>query len=730
MSTTDTEDQDDVGGVLAAGPIDDGVRSQVQAAEIPVTPLASSDGTRGVGDAPIDPAPTAALAIPEVTVEFETPGKKPRGRRSVDPNHGRDVTSMVALRAGAIRTLDRRADVKGIPVSDRLFAGQTFAQCKTDLERVQALAGMVLGVLSASPHRIPLSLPDAFFKNGTIKDYAAVALLGRWLILDDAPGLQTRRGKPMDRMRVLKLVTAIANDRLRASRLESENMGAAASAPKPMTNARIAAVIHHVTGEDIAPGEVKSLRKSAVLAIADFLDHCRGTMQRETLSPVLSDVLLALDGKAAAAPTPTVPPTLTGSLAASAVRPGNGFTIRAHYSDDDQAALYRPALGAVREGPSVHYRATGTSGRTPGTQIYTPDIALSEFRVEAVIDRLELTLDVAHWAHHRTVKSVIDKATGGSTFVKDLTENSRRLENAHEGGFAFANTPGRFNIIVQEPTPAKIAAMLEALDKRFGLIGKPVITLLELSVDVYVDQLRGPADRRREQMVTVLHRHHHHWIDPSMTLAAEDRRQVYDAGAKRLKRPLFEHKKGSTMLASLRDANNPEARGLILGQTPEAIILNASVYSIDRALGVEVALQHKVTDQRNKSSGSHIELLPRYRRARMEVILSGDTLHQTYGITHLEDLTGERLRKIKRDHLSLYLPVLSDDPVQFAVEAERFARSGVYALDLYQRARAKQAGHRTGMGKHGKLVGWTEMNNRTGEAIDRLAKTWEGFNAP
>ena len=73
---------------------------------------------------------------------------------------------------------------------------------------------------------------------------------------------------------------------------------------------------------------------------------------------------------------------------------------------------------------------------------------------------------------------------------------------------------------------------------------------------------------------------------------------------------------------------------------------------------------------------------------------------------------------------------MSDDPVMFAVEAERFARGGVYALDLYQRAVATQAGTRIATGKHGKLVAWTQMNARTGEAIDRLARRWKGFRAP
>lgn len=116
--------------------------------------------------------------------------------------------------------------------------------------------------------------------------------------------------------------------------------------------------------------------------------------------------------------------------------------------------------------------------------------------------------------------------------------------------------------------------------------------------------------------------------------------------------------------------------------------------------------------------------------ARLELTFSANTLHETFGIRHPEDLTWERLRTIKRQHLSLFLPVLSDDPVMFAVEAERFARGGVYALDLCQRAVVTQASTRTATGKQGKLVAWTQINARTGEAIDRLARRWGGFRAP
>lgn len=94
----------------------------------------------------------------------------------------------------------------------------------------------------------------------------------------------------------------------------------------------------------------------------------------------------------------------------------------------------------------------------------------------------------------------------------------------------------------------------------------------------------------------------------------------------------------------------------------------------------------------------------------------------------LAPITRERLRAIKRKHLSLFLPVLSDDPVVFAIEAECFARAGVYALDLYQRtiAAGTKNSKRKAMGKHGQLKAWTEMNDRIGASIDRQAETWKG----
>ena len=690
-----------------------------------------------VDPASTHPAPGGAAAFPDARPTPAALRRKPQGRKRVDRNQGKDLSWISDIAAGHIAPLDLRADLAGIPASKRLFLGRAFARCTDDLERVQSLGGAVLTAFSSPMHKpTPLSIDDARDKSGAIRDKAAVPVFGRWLILDGAPGMTRRPGKSFDRLGVLKLVAAVGHHCVKADRLEEEIPATVSMASGRLTDARIAELIHNVIGEEITVGAVKSLRKSAVHAVGDFLAHHCGGRPRKSASPLLGRVLDALDGTATK-PIAATSSASSGRMVIRAARPGLGFNLAARYSSAGQAEVYRARAGASLDGPSVVYRSFGAATRRDDAAVYAPEVQPGAFRVDALFDRMEISISVRRWVPFRTLKAAVDAACGASVYVKDLTNRSSWLEALADAGATSLEEPGHYKILVQEPTPEKIAALLKAVDARCGLTGKAEIALLELSLDFIPEGTPIPAEREvfREQLVTVLHRHHHHWIDPALQPREAERRQSYSTGKtatgkKSRMRPIYRHDKRSGLLASVRDVARDEARAVILGTQPEEIFLNSTAYDGKRELGLEVSLQNKVTDQRNNAAGTVRTLPETERRARMEVILAANTLHETFGIWHLEDLTRERLRTIKRQHLSLFLPVMSDDPVMFAVEAERFARSGVYALDLYQRAVARQAGTRAATGKHGKLAAWTQIDARTGEAIDRLARRWRGYRAP
>ena len=679
-----------------------------------------------------DPALAGVAAIPPAAVAPATRTPRSRGRKRVDPNHGKDTNLMAIVQLGIVQRLDRRAEGAGVPAPDRLFLGRAVGQCTDDGERVRAIAGIVLTAFPSPDHATtPLSIHDARTSTGAIKDKAAVAVLGRWLLLEGAPGLATRRGKPMDRLAVLKVVAAVAHDAVRADRLREEFEPTVLE--RHLTDARIAAIFHRVIGENMTPGEARSLRRSATLALGDFLDHHRGGTSRRGLSPLLIDVLTALGpATATSSTTPISTPKVTGRMVAAARKPAHGFEIAARYSSVEQAAIYCAQSGAALDGPTVVYTAVGSGGRLAGRHTYAPDLAMSDFRVEALFDRLVLTFIVGRRVSFRVLRAAAEKATGRPVYVKEITAEQARVARSALPSPPAATTHGRYEITLQEPTPDMVKSALDAIEAICALVGAPEIVLLELSLDFSPDPSLGPSERltAREKMVTVLHRHHYQWIDPTLQPKETERRQTYQAGETTQARPLIRHAKRSTLPVTLRDVSREEARSVILGTLPEEIVLNATVYDGTRLLGAEVSVQHKVTDQRKKKDNSYIVLLPEFRRARMEVILTDDTLRETYGIRFLSDLTGERLRTIKREHLSLLLPVLPDDPVAFAAQAERFARGGVYALDLYQRALAYQTKNRDGTGKHGRLVAWTTMNDLTGAAIDKLARKWKGFRWP
>ncbi len=535
----------------------------------------------------------------------------------------------------------------------------------------------------------------------------------------------------MDRLAVFKLVAAVAHDAVRADRIRQEFE--TPSPLRPLTDARVAAIVHRVIGEAMTPGEARSLRRSAALALGDFLDHHRGSKSRRALSPLLVDVLTGLGQATKPSSTAAISaPKITGRIVAGAVRAGHGFEIAARYNRASEAAIYRAQTGAALDGPVVAYKPLVSPARPAHRHTCVPDLTLADYRIVALLDRLVLSVTVPRRVSFSVLKTVAEKAIGRPVHVKDVTVGTDPLGHSSGSAAPAGLRPGSYEITLQEPTPEMVKAALDAIDATCGLTGKPEIALLELSLDFNVNPSLAPTERltARERMVTVLHRHHHQWIDPILQPKETDRRQVYWSGETTQARPLIRHAKRSSLPISLRDVSREEARSVILCTLPEEIFLNATVYDGRRELGLEVALQHKITDERNNAAGTVKILSEAECRARMEVILTGNTLGETYGIRFLSDLTGERLRTIKREHLTLFLPVLPDDPVAFAAQAERFARGGVYALDLYQRALASQTKSRDGTGKHGRLVAWTAMNDRTGAAIDKLARRWKGFRWP
>ncbi len=224
-----------------------------------------------------------------------------------------------------------------------------------------------------------------------------------------------------------------------------------------------------------------------------FLDHHRGSRARNTLSPLLTGVLDALQG-IAAGPVPATSSASSRRTVIRTAKPGHGFDLAARYSDAGRAYGYRARASALLDGPMVTYRQKRDAIPRANAKPYGPESLPREFHINALFDRMVIAVSVRRWVPFRTLKAAADGACGASVYVKDLTEQATELERLAEGGVVLTRVLGRYEIQVQEPTPEKISALLKAIDARCGLTGMAEIALLELALDFIPAGTPTPAE--------------------------------------------------------------------------------------------------------------------------------------------------------------------------------------------------------------------------------------------
>jgi len=274
------------------------------------------------------------------------------------------------------------------------------------------------------------------------------------------------------------------------------------------------------------------------------------------------------------------------------------------------------------------------------------------------------------------------------------------------------------------------------------------VFLIELSVD-FRPKDNFPPDERlilREQMVGLLQRHHH-WTVLSDNHVC-DARFVVGSGNKSRRNYLFASPGKAKRRNSDCSFGEAETRKRIRHNSYEREIpLDATIYKGHRNDNLQVSLQHKIADRRNKAAGTIVSLSERERRARMEVEISGyRRLCEVLGVCTVQDLAKLDFRRAQKEYLSLWLPTSKNDPHEKGETWLQFASRGVYGVHHVQQLKlmeenesnskaGKTSGTRTprlraGAGDNGYLVSWTEANNMIGKAIDKLQRGWSDFSFP
>lgn len=386
-----------------------------------------------------------------------------------------------------------------------------------------------------------------------------------------------------------------------------------------------------------------------------------------------------------------------------------------------------------------------------GRRLLTPQLDLNAYNCRAEIDWIEFRLPTKRYHQARNMQPKVagmfaDIGSASTVYVSGPTRKPGYM------GYDFI-------IKVQQPKPRELVQVLGRMAafyrlERSELPDLPIMGL-EISVDFYVKDTHARTENCRNllrwQMVDALRRHLK--PDPALT-------ELPEASPR-----FFGDQYGGNGATFFVNGNATELSPKLitlapsLGLAPEALVAldikshnqpNIDVTSWIGAKGFEVMLRtmDKTTDQRDPGSGTFRKLSSADSRARLEVTLQGqiDEVggHGAFGFKKLGDLQHHLFKAIRRTVFEFFLPTLGNqcDSTMLGVklranEEEVFRRSGVYGLDRFQRgiqtanrARAdkgEKSAPRVRLGDKGRMVSWTDMNQKVDRALKKLGRDWEAL---
>jgi hypothetical protein len=623
--------------------------------------------------------------------------------------------------------------------------------------------------------KVPASLEDAIRANAQeAKPEAELVLFGHWLLLDGRPGLKKTAGPEPDYKEIMTCVAACLyglKSRERRERNEDKLAHAASTravnrSSRPRPNSRKQDITKHdlrdwwakMFDESRNVSDFDAKLKSMRRLLPAYLSHLKsGTVthgsKTVTKSPKISAVLAAISGKVDAQPA-----RRQTQLAPIPATPAP-FSIPLSYSSSSEKTEYCGPSGSDIVDATLQYRCsapspTSQSGKVrpdrKGRLVLAPDVTIrGHYKIEALIDRIAILVDTRCQVHWEDLKKTIEKTTGITVYVRDLTHPQKDKftwgaalpvpDATRRSGFHFA-------ILIQTPTPDLLRKILTTVRDYSGIIGDVTFHMIEVSVDFY-PKTDEPEQciLLRERMVGLLQRHH--WVRHSLLVRPEvetpsdiDARQQFSDRTKpgTKTRYLFPHTKpGATMPDHMIE--DQKVRDRILTETPgEVLHLNSTVSKGAKNASAHVTIQHKIADQRNHVSGTKTVLPDDERRARVEVTLSGSETLKERDLDTINDLGGISFRKLAGPFLSFRLGTVEAWQHLLGDAEAQMRTRGVYGLELRERVRAleeregqRNAGEkptrnsdREGQG----LDAWQEMNVVTGKALDELERRWRGFS--
>ena len=629
--------------------------------------------------------------------------------------------------------------------------------------------------------RLPQSWSDAVRRDGRIHPLAEVFGFARWMLVDGKPGHKLSPGKAPDDRAVILCVAAAAGqiahrDRLAGDPLLVANLralkrtGASIRTIKPPADALTRTdirdswqVMYHERPEDDG---LKSLIRSTRGLLHSYLNHLRagGHGRGRLRSKRLEATLKALEAKTSRA-APSAPAAGRGSAALPAYPPVSSSlptvtpltrdpTLTLGYSSSARRSEYQGTTAAPLT--RIRYRCTvaGKQQRLAGRVRFEPDLLLREnFEITALIDRMIVCFTTKSTATAIDIHNKLHLALALNLMVDDLGAGLKRIswpEPIDPGPRMTVHpAPGNhFALLLQDPTPQKLAEVMTFIDDRWGIDGPVPVFMLELSIDFRPQDGLPPVERLRlrEHAVGLLHRHHHTTAVFASPLS--DGRTVHQGASAPETNYLFSQPRGYARLSPDSALKIPEVRERVHHNTHERDIhLDATVYKGSEISGLQFSIQHKIADRRNTVAATKHILTEKDRRARMEVMVSGHArLCEDLGVCNVQDLAKLDFRRAQKKYLSLWLPTAKDDPHEKGETWLQFTSRGVYGVHHTQQLKLMEENERNGKvgkisgtreprlragaGDNGFLVSWAEANNMIGKAVDKLQRSWSDFRFP
>lgn len=337
----------------------------------------------------------------------------------------------------------------------------------------------------------------------------------------------------------------------------------------------------------------------------------------------------------------------------------------------------------------------GPQRRVRGRLVATPRLNLSDYKVSACVDWIDLKFKTRDASQNQHVSKKLQAFSPHPPFVTDW---SRR-----EG--ADAGTHKQFIVRLQEPG-VDVLGVADAIAKRWGLDSDVKIAGLEVSLDIFPND---GSDEKRWLMTTMLSRAYMPLTDfmgPGL-----DQMRCFTTGPK-----------GGTVPNIMIKGGSGSGLDGLAGDPANHHPPMADGTTCFGAKGgpVMVSIQNKITDHR---IGATATSLPQeQRRTRVEVRLLGTGL-EALGLHVLDDLDPAHrvthFAHLRPDIFSFRLPTFDPADPRDGKRREVFSRTGIYGLE-----RREQPGRNLARCAAGTMVAFSKLNDRLQQALARLDTHW------